>query len=543
MYKILFLTIGMLFPTIFSVYAQYDQIIMHSNKRAITLYNGDGKNDWFITPSLKPDTYRYYSTTETVRKFRFVSDIDSLEFNVEVNKPVYFSIIYNGDTAYTAIEFTNYIPSTLSEQEKIYALSLFWSEAKYNFAFIEKIKFDLDSLYKSYIPKILATTNDYEFYDQMKLFATTFKDGHTNAYYNNKGTYTDYIDVVAKYFGNDLYIISAREDIEKEIPVGSKILEVNGVPLSDYMKNYVEPYIDSDFEPTVKYLSAGRLFAADLSLNLLTIKYLTPDNKIMITTLPRDGRTKSGNMVGYLPKYPKKSIEINWLDNNVAVLEFNTFTDWDGSLIARFEALKDTLYHAKGIIIDLRNNRGGMTPVAEHLLQYIIKEPYFLGLGSQTRMNDGVKRANGNWIEEYEDFYKNCAYRTIMPDTVFISDTIKRFNVPIAILISTMTVSAAEDFLIDLYEIPNRPIIIGQPSFGSTGSPLMVWGFPENGYARICARKVLFPHSLKPFSEGITPDILVNYTFDEFMSGKDKDIEVAVKELEKQIKNKKQKNR
>ena len=543
MFKKSFFFTLIIFATTSVVFAQYDNPIMYSGKKNITLYIGEGKNSWTIMPSVKLDIFRFYSPTETFQKFRFVSDIDSLEFNVEVNKPVYFSIIYNSDTAYTSIEFINYIPNTLSDQEKLYALSLFWSEAKYNFAFVEKTKFDLDSLYKSYIPKILATTNDYEFYDQMKLFAIHFKDGHTNIYFNDFGKYTNYIAISAKYFDNDLYIIRVREDIEKEMPVGSKILEVNGIPLSDYMKKNIEPYIESDFEPTIKYLSATQLFSSDLSSNLLTVKYLTPDNKIMVTTLPRDGKTKVGNMVGYSPTRPRKSIEINWIENNIAVLGFHSFYDYNGKLIPDFERLKDTLYNAKGIIIDLRQNRGGSTDVAWHLLQYIIKEPYFLHFAWQTRINDGVKKANGNFIEENEDYYKNCAYRTVMPDTVFISDTIKRFNVPIAVLISTMTVSAAEDFLIDLYEIPNRPVIIGQPSFGSTGSPLMVWGFPENGYARICARKVLFPHSLKPFSEGITPDILVNYTFDEFMSGKDKDIEVAVKELEERIKNKKHKNR
>jgi hypothetical protein len=123
-----FLALGILFSCIISVQAQNGKTIMYSNKKTITLYNGDGKNDWTITPSLKVDILRYYSTTETFRKFRFVSDIDSLEFNVEVNKPVYFSILYNGDTAYTAIEFTNQIPNTLSDEEKIYALSLFYSE-------------------------------------------------------------------------------------------------------------------------------------------------------------------------------------------------------------------------------------------------------------------------------------------------------------------------------------------------------------------------------------------------------------------------------
>ena len=536
MLKKLVLFFLIIFVTTSMVFSQYDKTIMYSGKKNITLYNGEGKNTWTIIPSLRPDIYRYYSLTETFRQFRFISDIDSLEFNVEVNKPVYFSIIYDGDTAYTAIEFTNYIPNTLNDQEKLYALSLLWSEAKYNFAFIEKIKFDLDSLYKSYIPKILATTNDYEFYDQLKLFVCSFKDGHTNVYFNDFGTYTDYISITAKYFGDELYIISAREDIERNVPIGSKILEINGISLSDYMRKNIDPYIDSDFEPTVKHLSAAKLFSSDLLSNILTIKYMTPDNKIKVNTLPRDGKTQSGNNIGYLPTRPRKAIEVNWAKNDIAVLGFHTFNNVNGRLISAFdELIKDTLYTAKGIIIDLRQNRGGGTDVAWHLLQYIIKDPYFLNFAWQTRINDGVKKANGNFREANADFYKNCAYRTVMPDTIFIPDTIKRFHVPIAILISTMTTSAAEDFLINLYEIPNRPIIIGQPSFGSTGSPLMVCGFPKNGFARICTKKVLFPYSLKPFSEGITPDIFVDYTFDEFMSGKDKDIEIAVQEIEKQL--------
>lgn len=537
MLKKSFLFILIIFVTISVVFSQYDQTIMHSNKKNIKMYIGEGANNWTITPSLKPDIFKFYSLTEKFQKFRFVSDIDSLEFNVEVNKPVYFSIIYDGDTACTAIEFINYIPNTLSDQKKLYALSLFWSEAKYNFAFIEKIKFDIDSLYQSFIPKVLATTNDYEFYDQMKLFALKFKDGHTNVYFNDAGKYIDYIAVSAKYFDDELYVVRVREDIAEYLPIGSKILEVNEMPLSDYMKENIEPYVDSDFEPTVKYLSAAKLFASDLPSNILTIKYITPDNKLMVNTLPRNGNKKPGNRIGFTQKRPEKSIEINWVENDIAVLGFHTFYDQNGKLLSNFEQLKDTLYNAKGIIIDLRQNGGGSTSVAWHLLQYIVKEPYFLNFAWQTRINDGVKKANGNWKEEYEDFYKNCAFRTEMPDTIFIPDTIKRFDVPIVILISTMTVSAAEDFLIDLYEIPNRPVIIGQPSFGSTGSPLVVWGFPaEFGFARVCTRKVLFPYSLKPFSEGITPDIFVNYSYEEYVSGKDKDIEVAVKELEKQIK-------
>jgi hypothetical protein len=407
---------------------------------------------------------------------------------------------------------------------------------KYNFAFIDKLKFDLDSLYKTFIPKTLATANDYEFYDVMKLFAGSLHDGHTNINYNNDYQYVDYIPMLVRYFNKDLYTIHIKENLAATFPIGSKIIEINALPTDEYIRQYVEPYINSDFKPTVRYLSAYNLLSAKLHTDTLTVKYLTPDNKILTNRLPRDGKSRENKpSIGYQSKYPTKPVEITWQNDGIAALSFNTFNDRNGELIAQFEKLKDTLYDAKGIVIDLRKNGGGSTAVAWHLLQYIINDDYFLNFAWQTRINNGIKKATGNYREDNKDYYDNMAYLTVPADTIFISDTVKRFNVPIVILFSTMTVSAAEDFLIILYERPDRPLFVGQPSFGSTGSPLLVWGFPDNGFARICARRVLFPYSMKPFSEGIQPDVLVNYTFDEFMSGKDKDMEVAVRELQKMI--------
>ncbi|MDR2512161.1 MAG: hypothetical protein LBC89_06900 [Bacteroidales bacterium] len=511
--------------------------IMHSNIKNISMYVDGLQKDWGIEPSLKPDIYKHFDAAKSTCRIKFISDIDSLEFIAEADKPIDFVIIYKGDTAQTRIKFTNKYENTLTNDEKLYALSLFWSEAKYNFAFIDKLKFDLDSLYQNLIPKVLQTSNDYEFYDLMKKFAGSFKDGHTQCVYSNSHLYTDYAPMEVRYFGDSLYIVSVSEDLAKIFPLGSKIITVNALPFNVYMQQFIEPYIDSDFKPTVKMLSAPRLLGYKSLKDTLLLTCKTPDNRILSNYVPINGSSFTGKYLGYEAKYPQSQIEISWLKNDIAVLAFNTFYDRrEDYLINLFDKMKDTLYFAKGIIIDLRKNGGGTTPVAWHLLKHIIKEPYFLNYAWQTRINDGVKKANGNWREEYKDFYKNQAYRTVLGDTIFIPDSIKRFDVPVVILISSSTVSAAEDFLIDLYEHPNRPLLIGQPSFGSTGSPLMVWGFPENGWARICTRRVLFPYSLKPFTEGIQPDIQVDYTFDEFMSGKDKDIEVAVKELEKQMK-------
>ena len=47
----------------------------------------------------------------------------------------------------------------------------------------------------------------------------------------------------------------------------------------------------------------------------------------------------------------------------------------------------------------------------------------------------------------------------------------------------------------------------------------------------------LFPYSMQPFNEGIVPDILVEYTLDEYLNQTiDKDVATAIDLLSNQIK-------
>jgi carboxyl-terminal processing protease len=521
---------------VLSMYAK-QQTIIHSNKKNIVMMINTGRNDWTISPELKPDIFNMYSETAKTRTIRFITDIDSATFIVKLNKPVKLAIVLkNKDTAQVVINLNNKIPSTLSNKDKVYALSSFWSETKYNFAFIDRLSFDLDSLYQSYIPKVLDTKTDYDFYDQMELFAASLKDLHSGAFYRMKGKYSSYFPLEARYFGDSLYIVNVREDLTKQFPLGSAIIEINNLPMQEYMKRNVETYVCSGYRPTVKEISASRLFGSDLSTKKITITYKTPDGKILTNTPPRNGNSVYGEYLGPTPKRWNKPVELFWEKNKIARLAFNTFYPKD-RLVKMFENIKDTLYSAKGIIIDLRANGGGDSNTAWYLLSYMIKDPYFLTFAWQTRINSGVKKANGNYIKANEDYFKNRAYQTFAADTVWIPDSVKRFNVPMAVLISGRTCSAAEDFLIVLKERKDRPVFIGRPTMGSTGSPLVLDKFPENGVAKVCTRRVLFPYSHEPFNEGIVPDIVVNYTLDEYLKQtNDKDVDTAIEWLSTRMK-------
>ena len=91
-----------------------------------------------------------------------------------------FGIALNGVSAST--ERDQAVPG-LSAKEKIYGLSLFWKEVSYNFAHWETTgELDWDQAYQDFLPRILATENDFDYFQEMQRFCALLKDGHTNVW-------------------------------------------------------------------------------------------------------------------------------------------------------------------------------------------------------------------------------------------------------------------------------------------------------------------------------------------------------------------------
>jgi C-terminal processing protease CtpA/Prc len=538
--KQIYLIIGLIIGILSIGKAQKKENVLHSTRKHIYYTINHQYREWIIAPEIKPDILEIFDPFEKTKKVKFISDIDSIEFIVKINKPIDLIMLYNNDTAYTQIKFINYQPNTISMKDKLLALSMFWSEVRYNFVFYDQLTFDWDSLYQAYIPLVMETKNNVEFDELMQKFVGSLQDGHTNyqgSHYHYP--YTDYIGMSVRYFNDTLRIVMVDTTLVNTFPIGSKIIKINGISTDEYMGKYINPYVGSKFKQTQELLAAYNLFSVRQLNDKLTLTYITPQGEIQTNTPPREGERFRYPTMGKSYNSDYNRIRISWLENNIALLTINSFNDPQGEIERYFEKYKDTLYHADGIIIDIRANGGGSTATARYFLKHIIKDAYFLNFAWQARINNSTKKANGNYIETNRDFYTMQAYQTFDADTIYIEDSIKRFDCPIIILIATGTVSAAEDFLIMLYERPDRPLFIGRPSFGSTGSPLMVWNWPiKNSFARICARRVLFPYSKKIFDTGIIPDIWVKYSFEEYMDNIDKDIEIAIKELKKQIQEK-----
>ena len=109
----------------------------------------------------------------------------------------------------------------------------------------------------------------------------------------------------------------------------------------------------------------------------------------------------------------------------------------------------------------------------------------------------------------------------------------KLYTKPVVVLSSPATFSAAEDFLIGL-ESMRRGKIIGEPSGGSTGQPL-VFSLPGGGSARVCTKQDMYPDGREWVGKGIQPDIVVRHTAADVRAGRDTVLEAAIDDMKRQL--------
>jgi hypothetical protein len=410
---------------------------------------------------------------------------------------------------------------------------------KYNFVNIDQIKFDVDSLYNATISKVIATSNDVEYYDELQRFMASFNDGHTELIKRNYSwnDINDYIPVGLTDIDNKIFISSIKKNsgIDSTL-VGAEIIELEGLPVEKYLEQYIYPTISASTE-NHRWFQAVIKIQGGRKGTYFNGKAKKTDGAIIPFSILRNGETTRSKDDQYWDwpsqkvSSKRQRISLDWQEN-IAIMNIRTFgTD---AIKNDIDSLALSINRkAKGLIIDLRQNGGGSTDVAHHLQKYLTLKEYFLTFGAQIRINDSYGRSQGNYRDEYKDFYLGKAYKTEEPDTVIVDKGIIPFKCPVIILIGRYTFSAAEDFLINIYEIPNRPLIIGEPTGGSTGAPLMV-SLPHGAMARICSVRMLYPYSKKPFvGKGIQPDIEVKLNVADYLKGKDVVLEKAFSILKK----------
>jgi C-terminal peptidase prc len=195
---------------------------------------------------------------------------------------------------------------------------------------------------------------------------------------------------------------------------------------------------------------------------------------------------------------------------NFAVIEMDAFTKPIAATFAR--ASRENLRNARGIILDFRGNGGGdaeaMTDVASA----------FLGSGSSL----------GRFTDRFGSSYA-ISTRSKSP---FIARGIERTRLPVIVLTSERTSSAAEIFIAAL-TAAGRARIVGVETCGCVLAIRHRHTLPDGGILDVSEMDYQTPFGQRLEKQGIKPDYAVTAQRMDLYAERDRAMEIAVAELKK----------
>ncbi|MBF8963559.1 peptidase S41 [Pontibacter sp. FD36] len=437
------------------------------------------------------------------------------------------------------------VPNTLSATDKVYGLSKFWQEANYNFVYLDKVdRTKWDNAYREAITKVQNTNNDYEYYRELQKFCALLNDGHTNIYFPKSVDTLLYNDMFGKYriflsnIDNKAIVTRTNLSIKDEVPVGSEIIEVNGQPTAEYLKQHVLPYISSSTDYVLMDWAVSNMLKG-LKGEKYDITYRTPKGKVRALTLTH-AKTAEKEVFPSVEK--RELLTLKWYRDQTAYLALNGFHD--PKINELFLEKLPELRKAKALIIDLRSNGGGSTSIGREILDYLSPDTLLFGSKNSTRQHLASFKAWGAFTAPKDTVNNAWAVKSLNAfqdrlmhefDYSPAQNKVKQSEkviVPTAILIGHNTASAAEDFLI-YADNQKHMTKIGENSFGSTGQPFM-FELPGGGGARICTKKDTYPDGREFVGYGVKPDIEVKRTLQDYIQKKDPVLERALKHLKSQ---------
>ncbi len=449
----------------------------------------------------------------------------------------------------TSFLFSQTNSNKISTEDKILGLSIIWKEVSYNFAYFERLP-DLkwDEEYGKYISKILNTKSDLEYYLVLQDFLNLLKERHTKIIIPDylKREYYSRIKkqwFIFEWINDVIFVTHTRKLIENYLPLGSKILEINGVKTEIFFNEVLKNKGNTTFEHTRKRVLRNELMF-EFENYPKFIKHITPnghEQSLRFDTIV----IENDEWIGFTEYDMKREMNhfpsFSWTEDSIAFLDMAG--DMNDDLLLFFDSIYPAITKAKGLIVDVRYSQGGSS-VGDYIISHFteldtIKQFYY------TRTNNAYYRAFGAYSDstlisfiggnirynQFADYHKNRSF--VIDTSIYINTVLKtkRVNLPIVFLIDNFVGSATEDFLISL-KTAGLGTFVGEPTAGSCTQPLIV-KLPGNGFALIATQKTMLNEN-EVFTY-IKPDVEVKRTLEEILSGKDKIFEVGLEVLRKII--------
>ena len=236
-------------------------------------------------------------------------------------------------------------------------------------------------------------------------------------------------------------------------------------------------------------------------------KVLGPKGSNVTLTVMRDNETAPLEFTITRETIVIQSATGKMLNNGIGYVDINTFGE------QTTQQLRDTLdtlmqQHPKGIVIDLRNNGGGyLTTAVEVASEFIDK-----GVIVYEKYGDGR--------QEKLDALGNG----------------RATNIPLVVLINEGSASASE-ILAGALQDYGRAKLVGVKSYGKGSAQIWQPLSNDQGAARVTIAKWLTPKERTIDHIGLTPDVNVEMTEQDYQAGHDPQLDAAIETLNAIINN------
>jgi len=255
--------------------------------------------------------------------------------------------------------------------------------------------------------------------------------------------------------------------------------------------------------------AVGDTLATDVDLDTLVYDLIRGDKDTDVTiTFIRDG--KKMDITITRGEVPTTTVYSELTKDGMGYIEVAQFTD---ETVTQFKTAVDDMINkgAKGLIIDLRSNPGGVLGGAVEMVDYLIPEG----------------------IEEQEGLITYTANKDGVGERYYATDG-HQVDIPIAILVNENSASASEVFTGAMMDY-DRATVVGTKTFGK-GIVQNIIPLNDGSAIKLTTEHYYTPDGTDLHGEGLTPDYVVELNEDckVYADENDNQYAKAVEVLQKQ---------
>lgn len=338
--------------------------------------------------------------------------------------------------------------------------------------FVDREKLDSTALLYGAVKGMLAATDDPY---------TTFFDPEEN-----------------KLFSEDL--AGSFDGIGAEIGIKDKVLTIVA-PLDD------SPAQKSGLRSNDKVLKINDESTADMSVDIAMKKMRGPKGTDVKLTIFREGEKETRDITIRRDTIIIKNIKLDWKDNGIAILKLDQFGD-DAAREFKDAAKVIRSRQVRGLIFDLRNNPGGRLDAAVDIGNLIIPKGKPIVTEEYSKENQETLSTQGGDVLS---------------------------GIPTIVLINEGSASASEILAAALRENRDNVTLIGKKSFGK-GSVQELVSITKDTSLKVTVARWLTPSGEQINKVGISPDIEVDRTSEDYDANRDPQMDKALEIVREKMK-------